>query len=538
MALNPFRRPSAAFDEATRRPSVSPPTVELIGRQGFIPGVPLGGATVNNPGTSTADGTVDRASFMSQLMQAYMACPHAAACIDAISRTITAGGVTAIPNQMDTPDQETPAPPAQVREVMDLLAFVNPNDDIRQLMRQVITDLLIFGDSFTEVVWLLGRPVALYALDPQTMTVQADEHGIVTGYHQTMSTGREANFLPNEVIHVKFDAPGSGLYGASPTQKNILPITAWLFTQALIKETMKRGDPLRAWVDWPIALPESEQKRFQSQYQIRNIGAHNIGNLLETKGGANLKELGINQLKEWQAIKTQSRDEILTGYGVPPSKVSVIEAGNLGAGTGTSQDRTFNVNTCGPIGELVMEKFSFALLYQAYGIVDWHLSFGTVDWRDDIVLEQIADLRIRNGRNTVNQSRSVIGLPPVTGGDDAFIVDRAAMVLYEDLKDFSKAAVAASQAKAQPPTPPVSSGVNSPDGKPAAGTPGSGDAESFRYEHRLTYDPTDEWSPGDDVFYSRGLWGPDQESQVLEATFRNAYQKRRKAALGELLADA
>jgi hypothetical protein len=477
---------------------------------------------------------------MGQLLQAYLACPHASACIDVISRTITAGGITAIPNQIVDTGQDIPEQPPNVQAVMDLLAFVNPNDDIRQLMRQVITDLMIFGDSFTEVVWLLGRPVALYSLDCQTMTVQADEHGMIEGYHQELPNGRTADFLPQEVIHIKFDSPDSGLYGASPTQKNILPITAWLFTAALLKETMKRGDPLRAWVDWPIALPESEQKRFQQQYQIRNLGARNIGNLIETKGGAVLKEMALNQINEWLSVKVQSRDEIYTGYGVPPSKVGVIEAGNLGAGTGTSQDRTFNVNTCGPIGELVMEKFTFALLYQAYQVTDWHLAFGTVDWRDDMIIEQIMDLRIRNGRSTVNKARAIIGEGPIKGGDDAFIVDRAAMVLYEDLDEYSKASVRAIDSKGQQATQAAGgatspiTGVSTPNGKPAVGA-GSGDAESdpysYRYSHRLGYDASEDDGP---LYYSRSLWGPDQHADVLEAAWRSAYNERRKEVLDEL----
>jgi hypothetical protein len=286
---------------------------------------------------------------------------------------------------------------------------------------------------------------------------------------------------------------------------------------------MKRGDPLRAWVDWPIALPPSEMERFQQQYQVRNLGARNIGNLIETKGGANLKELAVNQLTQWLAIKQQSRDEIYTGYGVPPSIVSVIEAGNLGGGTGSSQARMFNVNTCGPIAELVMEKFSFHLLYQAYGVKDWHLSFGTVDWRDDMVIDQIADLRVRNGRWTINKARSVIGEPPIDGGDHPFIVDRAAMVLYEDLDAFSKASVAAIHQKGQPleqtiqPPPPIST-VSDPQGNPLFGQKGSGSAES----------------EDDSFFYSRGLWGPDQEDKVLEAAWRKHYQEIRKEVLEEL----
>jgi len=439
MPITSFRRgleeAGASFDLQIEeaRPKSGPK------RAGYATGVPLGGTSEQNPGESVTAGTLDRPTFMQQLMQAYLACTWASASVDTIARTATAGGLEVTYIGGVTGENVTPEAPEEVKKIQELLNYINPKDDVRQLMRSIVTDLLIFGDSFTEVVWTMGEPVALYQLDPQTMTVIADEHGVIKGYVQKTATNRIARFKPNEVIHVKFDSPGDTLYGVSPTQKNILPITSWLFTAALIKETMKRGDPMRAHVDWPLALPESEMKRLQQQYATRNLGARNIGNLFETKGGAIVNEMGVNQINNWLSTLQQRRDEILSGYGVPPSKVGVVESGNIGGGTGTSQDKTFRVNTVGPIQELVLEKFSFALLYQAHGIKDWTLKFGVVDWRDDEVIEQIRDQRIRNGSWTINRARADIGEPPIEGGDDPILVDRQNMVLWSDLKELSTA---------------------------------------------------------------------------------------------------
>ena len=135
------------------------------------------------------------------------------------------------------------------------------------------------------------------------------------------------------------------------------------------------------------------------------MGAKNIGNLFETKGQTTVQELGVNKLNDWDMIEKSCRDEIISGFGVPPSKVGVIESANIGGGQGTSQDRSFRVNTCGPISELVLGKFSFRLLYLCYGVKDWHLKFGEVDWRDDMTIEQIRDMRVRNGSWTQNRLR-------------------------------------------------------------------------------------------------------------------------------------
>jgi HK97 family phage portal protein len=437
-------------------------------RGGFMVGVPIGGSNEYNSGESGNSGPMDRASFMETMQQSYMTCTWSSAAVDAIARTATAGGIEVVPVTGVYSDLEQPEATSEVKNVQNLFDYVNPYQDIRQLMRGVATDLLVFGDSFTEVVWSrMGEPVALYSLDPTTITILADEHGMIKGYYQKTKTNREAWFQPKEVIHVKYDSPGDTLYGVSPTQKAILPITTWLFASALLKETYKRGDPLRAWVDWPIALPESEMKKFQQQYNIRNLGVKNIGNLFETKGGAVVKELGANQISFWLQTLQERRDEILSAYGIPPSKVGVIEAGNIGGGTGSSQDRTYRINTIGPLQELILEKFSFALMYQAYGVKDWTIKFGVVDWRDDMVIEQIRDLRIRNGSWVLNRARADIGEPPVDGGNDPVLIDRQNMVLWEDLNDLSKANLAAAQAQSAP-----NDGTGTPALKPTTSATG------------------------------------------------------------------
>ena len=446
MALNVTRK----IEEA-RRATVQPTQADAaVARQGFVSGVPLGGASETNQGAAGSIGSLDRRSFMQQLLQSYLACPWSSACVDIIARTATAGGVDCVPNKWTGDLGKVPQAPPPVKEVQQLLQYVNPYEDARQLFRTIITDLLIYGDSFTEVVYFMGKPVALYSLDPATMLVKSDEHGNVTGFCQQMDTGLTADFDPWEVIHVKLDDPSSGLYGVSPTQKAILPITIWLFTAALVKETMKRGDPLRLWVDWPLALPTSEMQRFQQQYQVRNLGPKNIGNLFETKGKAEVKELAVNQIDRWMSTLDQESATIRSTYGVPASKVGA-SVGTVSPSATSTDDRVFNINTVGPLAELVLEKFTFRILAQCYGVDDWHLRFGDVDWRDDLAVEQIMDMRVRSGRLTLNAARAIIGQPPVPGGDDAVLVDRTNLVIWDQLRDLTNANLSAVKAKGTPP---------------------------------------------------------------------------------------
>lgn len=453
----PWRRGQSHALEAA--PALPQPPKRQVARLGYVNGLPIGGTTPTNSGMSSTPGAPDRQTAMTELLQAYLTCPWSAVCVDGIARTITAGGLTLEPLNLDPEQVKTKAaPPPEISRIQELLDYCNPTDDIRQLMRRAVTDALIFGDAFVEVTWIGNEPVALWPLDCQSMSVIADEHGNIgkevdgklVAYVQMTDTGKRVNFEPHEVIHVKLDSPGASLYGVSPTTKASVPIKTWLFAAGLIKETMKRGDPPRLHVDFPSITPPPEIEKKLSQYAARNLGTRNIGNLFTTEGGASsgiktsVTELSQNKLDYWMSVLDGARNDILSTYGYPPRKAGVMEAGSLGgAGAESGQDKTFRVNTCGPTSELVLEKFTFALCYQAYGVKDWRISFSEVDWRDDLVIEEIRDMRLRNGSWTANRYRDDISEPPIDGGDDPVLIERQNITLWADLAALSKANVAA-----------------------------------------------------------------------------------------------
>jgi HK97 family phage portal protein len=328
-----------------------------------------------------------------------------------------------------------------VARLRRLLRFTNPREDMVQLLRNTATDLELFGDAYIEIVTLLGEPVALYTLDATTMTVIADQHGEVTGYVQDVDGVRTASFDPDQVIHISLDAPRGGLYGVSPAQKALLPVTAWLFTMATLKECFRRGDPPRLHVDLQH-FQDTDVQRWREQYRVFNLGPKAVGEPVVTTGGGIVGVLDQRKVTDYLDADRQLRDQIIAAFGVPPAKLGIIETGNLGGGTGESQDKTFRVNTVIPVANLILEKLNFHLVQQGFGIEGWNLEFGEIDYRDSKVIEEIRDTRLRNGAYTLNRYRDEIGEGPVDGGDDPVLVDRQNLVLWADMARMSEAVIA------------------------------------------------------------------------------------------------
>lgn len=445
MALSLRRRPAAETAPPADVTEAARPDLPDVTRTGFEYGVPIGGTVTNQQARAT---TSSRTQALQELYQAYLACPWVNTCVDTIARMVTAGGLTIDPDDEDTDPDNVPPLVAHLRH---MLRFVNEREDAVQLVRSAVIDLLIFGDCFFEVAYTAGVPVALWTLDATTMTVKCDEHGTVTGYVQAVDGQRTATFDADEVIHVSLDAPRGGVYGVSPVQKLMLPITAYLFTAAVLKENYRRGDPPQIAVDLGRATNAKEADRWATMYQTHNLGARAIGQPIVTRvhsgsGGDQppVKELSQRKVADATAALKMFRDEIVSGLGLTPASVGIIESGNLGSGSGESQARTLHYGTIIPVQNLVLEKFTYALLARL-GVAGWAFRFGEIDYRDSKTVEDIRDQRLRNGSWTLNQYLADIGEEPVPYGDVHVLVDRQNLVLWSDLPAFSAAQVASKQ---------------------------------------------------------------------------------------------
>jgi hypothetical protein len=466
----PFRRKPAAS-------AAGPEFNQLPSRTGYIPGVPSGGINENTQAIGASTGT-DRRSMMSDLNDAYLACPWAWTSVQAIARTITAGGLVTDWDADDGEgDEEAPDKPPAVVALERFYAFCNPAQDVRQLLRNVLADLLVFGDAMLEVCWSGPTPVALYNQDVATTYPVADEHGVISKYVQLTDFGQRAEFEPREIIHISLDSARPGVFGVSPTQAMLGPIATWLFAAGTAKEMLRKGLPPTVHADLPLSVSPGEAEKWRNQATVQNVGSRNIGNPWLTRGGGTLTELQSGKLADALAAKKDARDEIVAGYGVPPAEAGIIESGNLGGGTGDAQHRAFHINTCDPLGAIVLEKLNFHIAVQGFGVEGWHSKFGEVDYRDSLTVEQIRDIRLRNGSWTRNRYAADIDEPPVDGGDDAFIVNRQEMVLYRDLSAISAAQVK----KATMPPPPVPAVGTPPPGQDAPGEDEpDGPAETWR----------------------------------------------------------
>jgi hypothetical protein len=462
-----FRRSGDVAEKKKQAAAIAAgPQRALPARVGFVPGIPQGGIDEHIQSIGSSAGT-DRKSMLEELYDCYITVPWAWVCVQVIARTITAGGLYTDWDADTGEGDKAPDKPPAVVALERFYAFANPTQDIRQILRNAIAALIVFGDALLEVAWDGPTPVALYNLDVPTTYPRADEHGMVTGWVQQTDLGQTAEFESREVIHISLDSARPGVNGVGPAQAMLQPMAAWLYASALEKEMLRKGLPANLHVDLPVGTSDDEVTRFDNRYRSRNLGTKNVGAPLISKGGGKATEYAAGKLADVLAAKRDARDEIVAGCGVPPAEAGIIESGNLGGGTGDAQHRAFMLNTCNPVGELVLEKLNFHIAVEGFGIQGWHSKFREVDYRDSMLVEQIRDTRLRNGTWTRNRYAADINEPPVEGGDDAVLVDRQNLVLWSDMNAMSKAMVASKAGPAVAPAVPGQVPGQPPQGPPA-----------------------------------------------------------------------
>lgn len=120
-----------------------------------------------------------------------------------------------------------------------------------------------------------------------------------------------------------------------------------------------------------------------------------------------------NRDMEFLALLQYARDRIITMFGVPPAKVGIIETGNIGTGTGESQDKNFGKVINGDC-RVIEDAFNKNLGRSGFQEL---FEFIREDHENKLNRADIEDKQLRNGTTFINEVRSGYGLPPVEWGN-------------------------------------------------------------------------------------------------------------------------
>lgn len=327
------------------------------------------------------------------------------AVVNVICKAVTARSYTLTPTKAgaEAKNSET---------LQEFFSNCNPNDTLLEIIDDITRDVNVFGNAFVEVVYGPdGKPRELWNLDATTMRVVADEHGAILGYVQvprySLRGQSRVEFAPREVIHFKLGTKGATLYGLSPLASLILPVTVDKYAQIYNRAFFVNGAKIKGAFIMKDSTPEQvDRNREYMNARAKNPDSAHTDLVLE--GDIEFKQFSVAQKDmEFLELRQFTRNEILAVYGVPPSKVSIIDTGNIGSGTGEHQTQTFYEETIMPFQMRVAEKLTKHIIRDGFGIQDWGFQFNkrAIDEKDQA---DIFSIYIQNGVLSPEEVRSLV----------------------------------------------------------------------------------------------------------------------------------
>lgn len=302
----------------------------------------------------------------------------------------------------------------------ELLDKVNPKDTKWSFLFSTVQSLELTGNAYWyKVKDGLKTPRELYNLRPDWIKIIPNEDGTIKAYRQ-QQMGRIIDFPPEEIVHIKYPNPLSYYYGASPLMAAAVSVDINTFQHqyqrkfyadyAVPQIALNLGDSIKSPKQDQIDLI---RKNFEKTYGKGKTGVMGI-----LYGGMKVENVGIKPSElDWLATNRATRDEVLSIFGVPASKLGLVE--DVNRANAEANDYTFAVNTIEPLLTMLDEVLTQDLASDFDSrLIVCHDSAIPKDEERNV---KISQMRISSGLSTINEERIAIGYDNVAGGDDVLV---------------------------------------------------------------------------------------------------------------------
>ncbi len=300
------------------------------------------------------------------------------------------------------------------------------NDTYTILTSLLWRSKLGLGDAFCEVIYdpdYTRIPIGLKHVPTEYLKFykETDQWGFKQG---------ERKFEKDELIHIYSPDINGDIWGMAPLDSLSNDIANEILANSIMNETLgNKGLNPRGVIEFDKEITKEEWDNqlatLKEQAKLNKKGT------LILKGGKYYSMASSMKDLEYQNMLENIRDRTLATFNVPPSKISIIETGNLGTGTGESQDKNFKKTISGQ-SKYFEDGFRKVLGRSGFQEV---FEYGEMDIDDKKARVEIEDIRIRNGSSTINEVRSTYGEGEVPWGDQPMITSKLGTPIAVDPND-------------------------------------------------------------------------------------------------------
>ncbi|MDT0594551.1 phage portal protein [Glaciecola petra] len=282
----------------------------------------------------------------------------------------------------------------------------------------LIRSMLLRGNAYARIEYDgTGKPNQLTLLHPDSVIIRKDNQRLL-GYQIALETGKFANLLKEEVLHLKYHTD-DGIEGKSPIQICREAIGLGLAQQEHGARLFKNGvKPSGVFETDSMFKDENSIKRLKDSLSDAHSGTSNTGKILLLEQGLKFKPISLsNQDAEWLAARNFSVVDVARMFKLSP--IFLQDYTNSTYANFTEASRAFLGQTLRPLLTNIQQEFSNKLLSDRYR-TNTIIEFNTADLLRANSTEryEVYDAAIRNGVMSPNEVRRSENMPPREGGDE------------------------------------------------------------------------------------------------------------------------
>jgi HK97 family phage portal protein len=243
--------------------------------------------------------------------------------------------------------------------LLDLIKRPNPSQSGRDLFENIISFLLVAGNSYIEVSSLDGTPRELISLRPDRVKVIAGSNGWPEAYEYSVH-GSSVRLPAETVLHIRQFNPLDDYYGQSPleaAQRSIDTHNAASAWNKAMLDNAARPSGALVYSASEGRLTSEQFERVRDELESSYQGAANAGRPMVLEGGLDWKQMGYSPADmQFTDTKNASAREIALAFGVPPMLLGI--PGDNTFANYAEANRTFWRQTVVPHVGRVMEALT------------------------------------------------------------------------------------------------------------------------------------------------------------------------------------
>lgn len=237
----------------------------------------------------------------------------------------------------------------------------DPNTTRVVHIQQVVTSLLLEGNSYTIASPNVAFPAELRVLDPRLVDPRRESDGSVTYVVRDHRHRLVGEFGSDQIIHIPLIRLPGEIKGISPLEAERQTFSSAAAAEELARRFLHNGTWLSAIVEAPtgVSFTKDQADELIGRIERKYSGSRNAGKVGLLTQGATLRPLSPTP-EQAQFLETRQYDDerIFRIFRVPPALAGMIREGATSNASSVSQALAFEKHTVRPAVSLIEEGYS------------------------------------------------------------------------------------------------------------------------------------------------------------------------------------